>query len=50
MGCGLRSPQAAHPTHRVIPAQAGTSVSMEPDEATEVPAFAGMTLWIEVSL
>ena len=32
-----------HPTHKVIPAKAGTSVSFL--HKTEVPAFAGMTRW-----
>ena len=33
-----------HSTRYVIPAKAGTSVSFAPSP-TEVPAFAGMTLW-----
>ena len=33
-----------HPTHKVIPAKAGTSVSFL--HKTEVPAFAGLTRWI----
>jgi hypothetical protein len=31
---------------RVIPAKAGTSVSLRGFWKTEVPAFAGMTLWL----
>ena len=40
-----RSRSSSLPMHNVIPAKAGTPVCFLLHPETEVPAFAGMTLW-----